>query len=167
MKKFAIQFVVLTVIVLAALYATFNATLIDTLVKSQGLVENTPQATKKVKVGETIINVEVADTAELRAKGLGGRASMDSQSGMLFVFPETKKYQFWMKGLSFPLDFIWITNGRVTDILKNIPMPSAGQSDQNLPVYEPVVPVNQMVEVNAGFVDAHNIKVGDIVELLP
>lgn len=169
MKKFFIQFTALVLIILAVLYVTYNPALMDSLIARRDLTTNTgaTQGLKQLKIANTIIKIEIADTADLRTKGLGGRASLDADKGMLFIFPTTKKYQFWMKGLSFPLDFIWITNGRVVDLLKNIPAPATDRSEQNLPIYEPIMPVNQMLEVNAGFVDAYNIQVGDSVEVLP
>lgn len=161
MKKFWIQFVVLFLVIMGALYFSYNDNAINSIV---GNFQPLPPAeTKVLKIGNAVINVEIADTQALRSQGLGGRESLASDSGMLFIFPETKKYQFWMKGLKFPLDFIWIQNGKVVDILKNIPAPTPGQSDQSLPLYESVVPVNQVLEVNAGFADFFGIRIGDPV----
>src|SRR5712691_6394813 len=43
------------------------------------------------------LNVEVADTDESRAQGLGNRTSLASDAGMLFVFETTNLWSFWMK----------------------------------------------------------------------
>ncbi len=165
MKKFWIQFVALVLIIFASLYLTYdNSNLIGNILPnhSPGVTGTTGhQAT----IGTTQIKIEIADNAQARAKGLGGRTSLDPNSGMLFVFTETKKYQFWMKGMQIPIDFIFITNGRVVDILTNIPAPVPGTSDENLAIYEPVLPINQLLEVNAGFVEAHHIQVGDLVQV--
>lgn len=161
-KKFAIQMIALVVVILGALYFTNNNGALQSVIPSSG--QNLSQT--RVKVNEAIVDVEVADTPAERSKGLGGRSSLASDSGMLFVFPETKKTQFWMKGMNFPLDFIFIRDGKVVDIMTNVQQPLAHQADSTLPVYEPTVPINMMLEVNAGFVSANSIKLGDQVYLI-
>lgn len=117
--------------------------------------------TKQVQINGSKLNIEIADTQAKRAKGLGGRENLASDSGMLFVFPEPKKYSFWMKGLSFPLDFIWIRGEKIVSILQNVPPPAPNQPDSSLPVYQPNVEVDKVLEVNAGVIQRLNIKVGD------
>lgn len=162
MKKFWIQLVILLIVIFGALYVSFNFDQFSYLFSSSIL---TPQ--KKLQVKDQTLNIELADTASKRAKGLGGRESLPEGWGMLFVFPQEGRYRFWMKGVKFPLDFVFIKEGGVVDLLKNIPPPQPGQSTQSLPVYEPVVPVNMVLEVNSGFVDKYNIKVGDQAAFLP
>lgn len=160
-KKFAIQMVVLVVVALGALYFYINQNVLAPFLPAN---QNLSQS--QIKIGQTVISVEVVDTPEKRSKGLSGRTSLASSSGMLFVFPETKKYQFWMKGMNFPLDFVFINNGRVVDIISNVLPPTAGQQDSTLSVYEPTTAINMMLEVNAGFSNSHNLKVGDTVFLI-
>lgn len=126
---------------------------------------NQPSVQSTVLINNLILNVEIADTKEKRAKGLGGRTSLASDSGMLFTFPETKKHAFWMKGLSFPLDFIWIRGNKIVDITKNVPPVSVGVDDSQIPIYIPLTDVNMVLEVNGGFVDRSGIKVGDVVNV--
>jgi uncharacterized membrane protein (UPF0127 family) len=164
MKKFVVQIFLLIVVIFAALYFGVLGP------ASTGAPVFGPKPTsiprdQFVKIKDTLIRVEIADTQEERAKGLGGRQSLASDSGMLFVFPKADQYTFWMKGLSFPLDMIWLSNKRVIDIMKNVPPPTANQSDADLPRYKPLEPADMILEVNAGFVDQHNIKVGDTVEI--
>lgn len=158
MKKFTIQALALVVVMLIALaYATAKLP----------VVPFTHQQTKQseLKVGDTYVKIEVADTPSKRQKGLGGRESLASDSGMLFVFQETKKYNFWMKDTKFPLDLIWIRSGVVVDILKKMVPPMPGQADETLPIYTSNETVDMALEVNSGFVDQHGIKVGDKIEL--
>ena len=55
-----------------------------------------------------IMNVEIADTSERRTLGLGGRDTIGDDEGMLFVFPKSDFYGFWMKDMRFPLDIVWL-----------------------------------------------------------
>ena len=47
--------------------------------------------------------LELADTPELREKGLMGRSSLDAGHGMLFLYPESQDLWFWMKNTTVPL----------------------------------------------------------------
>ena len=98
---------------------------------------------------------------------MGGRESLASDSGMLFVFDRVDKHVFWMKGLSFALDFVWIKDDKVVDVSENIPPPESGQTDESLPIYTSKVEFNKVLEVNAGTVKKLNIKVGDTIKLQP
>lgn len=158
MKKFVIQVVILLIITFAAL-AFYTS-------KFPGFVfQPPPSATNLLKIKDLTIKVEIADSDSERQRGLSGRQALATDSGMLFIFPERKKYVFWMKGMSFPLDFVWIKDAKVADIIKNIPNPSQGQSDGELLRYAPNTEIDMLLEVNAGFVDKTGIKVGDPIEL--
>lgn len=111
------------------------------------------------------LNIEVADTREEKSKGLGGRQSLATDSGMLFVYDQKEKYKFWMKNVKFALDIIWIDGDMVVDIIKNVPPPESKQKDETLPIYEPIQPVDSILEVNAGFTGSNNITVGDKIEI--
>ena len=67
--------------------------------------------------------------------------------------------------MQIPLDFIWIEEGQVVEVTQNIPAPVAGTADAELPIYQPAVPVRQMLEVSAGFADRYQIQPGDLVQL--
>lgn len=121
-----------------------------------------------LKLAEVIINdqsitVEIADSAALKQIGLGGRDYLPENQGMLFVFEQQSRPVFWMKGMEFPLDIIWIADNRVVDLTKD----ALVEIDQNnLTKYRPTKPVNYVLEVNAGFIDNNNIKIGDPVDIL-
>lgn len=160
MKNFWIQIGVLVIFILAAMYFSFTPGGLSNIIPINQQFEQ-----KSLQIGGTTIKIEVAQTPSERSQGLGGRDSLASDSGMLFIFPENKKYQFWMKGMKFPLDFVFIRDAKVVDLLKNAPPPSLGQKDSDMTVYEPVVPIGMVLEVNANFIDTHDIRVGDTVYL--
>ena len=49
---------------------------------------------KDISIHGEMIHVDVADTQALRELGLGGRAGLAPQTGMLFVFPTDGHYAF-------------------------------------------------------------------------
>jgi uncharacterized membrane protein (UPF0127 family) len=122
---------------------------------------------KTIKIGEKSLEVEIADTADKRSKGLSDRQQLDKDSGMLFIFDtQNVTPAFWMKGMLFPLDIIWINDGRVVRIDKNIPAPSPGTPDSKLKTYTAGQPVDYVLEVTAGFSDQNNLKIGDGADIL-
>ncbi len=114
-----------------------------------------------VKIKNNIIKVEIADDFEEQIKGLSNRDNLDDDSGMLFVFQDKQIRRFWMKNMYFPLDIIWIDDNKIVKIDKNLP--PEGENPQN--IYSSEIPVNYVLEVNGGYCDKHNIKVGSEVIL--
>ncbi len=159
MKKFAIQAIVLIILIFLGL-GVYTSRITN--------IPFVPQTAKTttVLINGTALKVEVADTPQLRNKGLGGRESLASDSGMLFIFSSADKYPFWMKGLNFPLDFIWIRGNTVVDFLQSIKPPGPGQPDQSLTIYAPKVPIDKVLEAPAGTISRLNIKVGNTVRVV-
>src|SRR3990167_4159183 len=106
-------------------------------------------------VGQTRVKVQIAATERERQQGLSGRKSLGEDAGMLFVFDQPGRYGFWMKGMNFPLDFIWINQGAVVQITESV-----GIDQMSI---EPNQPVNRVLEVNQGFAVKHQLKIGDKV----
>jgi uncharacterized membrane protein (UPF0127 family) len=70
--------------------------------------------------GGESFTVELADTAEERARGLMFRESLDPAAGMLFVYDAPRPARFWMKDTLIPLDMIFAdATGTVTRIHAN------------------------------------------------
>lgn len=165
MKKFWLQVATLSAIILFFMALGFNQQFRDYFFPQ--IAQPVPLKQGQLNIANKVqLRVEIADDRSKRTTGLGGRESLATDSGMLFVFDNPSKHRFWMKGLKFPLDFIWISGDRVVDLLPNIPPPEANTADENLPAYGPVVPVDKVLEVNAGFVAGFNIRVGDKIELI-
>lgn len=107
---------------------------------------------------------EIADTPALRTKGLGYRDHLAPNSGMLFVFPNGQASSFWMRGMRFPLDFVWIgADCRVADLTERVPHPEPGAPDATLPLINPASPAAYTFEINAGEIEQFGIELGDPV----
>jgi uncharacterized protein len=121
---------------------------------------------KTVTLGSKKVQIEVADTKELHEKGLSDRKSLAEDNGMLFVFnPKHVSPIFWMKNMLFPLDIIWISDGKIIKIDKNIPAPDVNTPDDKISRFAPSQPIDYVLEVNSGFCDKNKIKKGDSVTL--
>lgn len=110
----------------------------------------------KVIINGHAFSVEIADSDQERKSGLGQKKNLCSDCGMLFEFPSSGRYNFWMKDMRFPLDIIWISNNKIVWLEKNVP----AEYDQTL---SPQVEAQQVLEINAGKVDEFRISLGDIV----
>jgi uncharacterized protein len=112
------------------------------------------------------IDIEEANTKALRTKGLSERKTLAENSGMLFIFDsQNVTTAFWMKDMLIPLDIIWINDGKIVQIDKDLSIPAVGAQDSSLKTYKPSSVIDYVLEVNGGFSDNNNIKVGDSVDL--
>lgn len=103
------------------------------------------------------IDIEIADNDYERSLGLMNRQSMEEMQGMLFIFPAERYQSFWMMNTLFSLDMLFINiNKEIVTIHRN----TTPLSEQSYPSSEPAIYV---LEVNAGFCDRHNVKLGDKV----
>ena len=106
----------------------------------------------------------MAATEATRLQGLAGRAGLKDDEGMYFVFDNPDRYGFWMKGMLFPIDIIWIKEESVIGFHENLE-PDNSSSPQ---IYYPPAPVDRVLEVKAGNVERLGIKTGDsAVFLIP
>ena len=131
------------------------------------LVETTPVPTPdgpSVIIGTTVFTAEIADTPELRSKGLGERDSLPDQTGMLFIFPSGQASSFWMKGMRFPLDFVWIGEDcTVVDLTEQVQHSPPNTPGSELEILESDPPAAYTFEINAGEVRGFGVEIGDEV----
>lgn len=113
----------------------------------------------EVKVADKTLNAYLAVSPLEMEAGLSAFSQISDKQGMLFSFNPPSRPGFWMKGMKFPIDIIWVNNLRVVDITKNL------SADKELTKYYPNIDIDHAIEVNAGWCDRNNIKVGDSVEI--
>lgn len=105
--------------------------------------------------------IEVADNFMLHSKGLSGRASLCKDCGMLFVYSIPNKYGFWMNQMKFNLDFVFINDNKVVDLVSNVPYPKKGESPK---IINSRVEFDKVLEINQGVIMEFGFKVGDKIE---
>ena len=112
----------------------------------------------RIMIGGVILTVELAETPAAQERGLSGRASLPSNGGMLFVFDHPSFWGFWMTDMKFPLDIIWFNSTRqVVYSEPNLPPCIPGQ---DCPVITPTSKALYVLEVNAGFMASHQVRLG-------
>lgn len=103
------------------------------------------------------LKVEIMDNDIEHAQGLAGHAPLAEDRGMLFLFDTAERRSFWMKGMTFAIDIIWISDGQVIGITQNIPPPTSAE----LVLYPSPASVDMVLEVAAGWSERQGIAVGD------
>ncbi len=88
---------------------------------------------------------------------------MGKGKGMLFLYTHRGQQAFWMKGMRFPIDIIWLDNRRIVHIEHDVPPPPRGTSDADLPVYRPARPANAVLEIAAGIARELGLRNGALV----
>lgn len=114
-----------------------------------------------VKIGDVSFNVDVADNPISQARGLSGREFMEENKAMLFLFGNYGVRGFWMQGMKFPLDIIWISGNKIVGVSENLPPAEFGEVE----VYNSPENVDKVLEINAGLFKRFGFKIGDNIVL--
>lgn len=109
-----------------------------------------------LNIKDTSIKTEVVTSLPERILGLSGRQSLPNDAGMLFIFPQSGFHSIWMKDMLFPIDILWLDDiFSVVDFKKDV-------SPDTFPnAFEPKIEALYVLEVNSGFIDISDIKIGD------
>ncbi len=107
------------------------------------------------------IQLEIVRTRAEMSRGLGYRDSLAWDHGMLFQYSEPDFYSFWMKGMRFDIDIIWIRDKRIIDISHRVPHHEDGPG----PTIRPREVADAVLEVPAGYAEARGFRIGDPVKL--
>jgi len=112
-----------------------------------------------IKINQQIIKAEIVSNASDQYSGLSNRVSLCADCGMLFVFPDKQDREFVMRNMNFPLDIIFLDNGKIINIAANL------KPEGNSPVtrYKSLAPANQVLELNGGYSEKYGVKAGDMV----
>ena len=102
------------------------------------------------------LEVEIADTEELRSRGLMNRRHLDENAGMLFVFERETRPSFWMKNTSIPLSIAFIASDGTIRQIEDL-------QPRSLDTVESARTVRFALEVNRGWFAARNVRPGDRV----
>jgi uncharacterized membrane protein (UPF0127 family) len=107
--------------------------------------------------------VEVASDDPTREQGLMYRDHMADDRGMIFLFPQSGEYPFWMKNTLIPLDMIWMdADHRIVHIAHDVPPCKADPC----PNYPPNAKASSVLELAAGVAAKHHLKDGDVLRFM-
>lgn len=125
----------------------------------------TPPAEAEIVVGTTPVTVELAVTSAQQTLGLGYRNGLEPGTGMLFVNDRARLQTFWMKGMRFCLDIVWIENGEIVGAAENACPDPEGTSDRDRARFSSPEAVTYILEVPAGWLQEHGYGRGTPVTI--
>jgi hypothetical protein len=104
--------------------------------------------------------VELAATPAQRGRGLMFRKELPDERGMLFVFPDERVLEFWMRNTSIPLSIAFAdASGQIVRIADLEPFSERPVSSGALARYA--------LEVNRGWFEKRGIQSGDAIRGIP
>lgn len=125
---------------------------------------------ERVDVRGAVFRVELALDDATRLRGLGGRASIPEDGGMLFVFPRPARLGFVMRDCLVPIDIAFLDSaGRVVSMHAMQPEPprADGEGDYEyearLRRYDSRFPAQFALEVAGGTFERIGLETGDLV----
>ncbi len=116
--------------------------------------------TMVVQISNTPLEVLVAKTPKHWHQGVGGRQNFEPYDGMLFLFDGSSRQGMVMRDTLFPLDIVWLDHGVVVDMAPNV-QTEIGRSEAQLTRYYPRAVADMVLELPAGWIAAHGLKIGD------
>lgn len=126
-------------------------------------VKEDTQTTSKIHIGNTTFEVSVADTWAEKIKGLSGSEPLKRNKGMLFLYDDADFRTFWMRGMNYPIDIIWIREARVVGIEHSVPFPHESTPLIQLPRYTSPERADVVLEIAAGRSNEIGLKIGDYI----
>ncbi|MGD8536219.1 MAG: DUF192 domain-containing protein [Candidatus Aminicenantes bacterium] len=109
------------------------------------------------------ITAELAVTDEERQLGLMHRKKINPDQGMLLVFERANFHSIWMKNMKIPLDILWLDKEkRIVHIERDVPP----CKEDPCPTYTSRFPAMYVLELKAGSVNEHKLKMYDRIDFV-
>lgn len=110
-----------------------------------------------------VLNIDVALTDKEKQDGLSIKSSMKENEGMLFIFDKPNYQSFWMKGMKFPIDIIWLNeNLSIVHIEKSL---EPCETLITCPSFRPTSESLYVLETISGFSEKYGLKIGNKINI--
>jgi uncharacterized membrane protein (UPF0127 family) len=120
--------------------------------------KSSPYRLANITINGFNLLADVPTTNDEFQKGLDIKDHLDENRGMLFIFKKPVKEPFWMHGMKFPIDIIWLDKGgNVVHIERNL---SPCLTDLACPTYSPETDSLYVLETTANFTERHGVDIG-------
>ena len=136
------------------------------------LQESVDPDSVQLLLGLSEYNLELADTPDKISKGLSGKNNIPRKSGMLFVMPEEKRHDFWMKDCLTDMDTIFMNGeGKIVNMHRMIAesprqqFESRHQYENRLRLYSSEEPAKYVIEIPPGDITRLGLGVGKTVDI--
>ncbi len=135
--------------------------------------EKTPPAIyERVGIADEVFHLELAKNAYERASGLMFRSSIPESGGMLFVFPDDQRRNFWMKNCLVDMDILFLSRSGVVHTVLQMHAEKPRQDGESQTAYHSRLrrypsgyPARFAIELKYGTADRLGISPGDRIDL--
>jgi uncharacterized protein len=114
-----------------------------------------------IYINDVGLLADIADTPEKKTVGLGVRNGMDEGEAMLFLFDVEGRHSFWMHGMKFPIDIIWLDSDKTVVHIEHNLQPC---TPLDCPSYQPDEDALYVLETVAGFSEKRGVTEGTKAE---
>ena len=114
----------------------------------------------KQVLGEDIRIIQACST-HAKLKGLGGtsREVFESRAdAMIFHYKTKEVREFWMRGMQYSIDIVWVRDGQVVKIEKDVQPPAKGEDPTRMS--STPFKIDTVVELPSGGIAKYGIAVG-------
>lgn len=105
--------------------------------------------------------IEIAKTPAQQETGLAKYASIEKNFAMYFPFDRADYYSFWMKGMHFPIDILFLRNNKIVTVFSDV----APKPDYQNYIYKSTQPSDAVLEISAGLAKQYGFNIGDTLNL--
>lgn len=106
------------------------------------------------------LDIEIAEDDYEVQTGLMYRTELETNQGMLFIFPDEDLRSFYMKNTKIPLDIIYINADKtIVSVQKN----AKPFDETSLPSE---APARYVLEINGGLFDEWQLTIGDTIDFV-
>jgi uncharacterized protein len=112
-----------------------------------------------IKVGDRVVQMQLAVRPEEMQRGLMGRRDLGSDQGMIFIYLQPERMNFYMRNTPTPLDIGYFTaDGRLHEVYPMYPFDEKTVSSRS-------EAIQFSLEMNQGWYKANDVKPGAQLDL--
>ena len=114
--------------------------------------------TQKISINWNTFTLYIADNNFKIKKWLSIFKNIKKNQGMIFIFPDTNYYGFWMKNMKFDIDLLWINkNWKIVWYINNF------KKETYPKIFFPAKKIKYVIELNNQAIEKYNIKTWNLI----
>jgi len=120
-----------------------------------------------IKIGNSVINVEIAESDAERQRWLMFRnEEFPLNSAMILVYPKSDLYALWLLNIQYNLDIMWFNEeGKLVYLIRDA-KPCENPLDPHNCTFKTNVPAKYIVVSTKGFIKENNITSSSILTII-
>jgi len=117
----------------------------------------------EIKIGDKNYKIFVTENETDRKNGLAVFEDIKEDEGMVFEFPQEDYHSFWMRGMKFDIDIIFLDKEKkVIQIYENVKKDTY-KNDYDYKSFSSKLKSKSVIELKSGQVKKNGLKIGDMI----